>query len=189
MVLLAGEDQLVLPDRDDGGDVADLQIRGDQRVALLDMRLEETLVPPFLVAHARFTCEPDLLQRLAQRLAVIAVGGGVDLALFKDAEEGFRAEERTVMALLVTQGNDIDAAIGEAAVIGNGASGFQPVDHAERTVEPAGMVLALQMRPGKEFRPRRLAPPEDRADPVYARIEPGLAHAAGKPVPRLHVLR
>ena len=37
------------------------------------------------------------------------------------------------------------------------ARGLQPVDHAERAIEPAGMVLALEMRAGQHLRARRPA--------------------------------
>ena len=53
------------------------------------------------------------------------------------------------MPLLVAPGRDVDAEIGGRRVFGKGAGGLEAVDDAERAVEPAGMVLALEMRAGE----------------------------------------
>ena len=53
------------------------------------------------------------------------------------------------MPFLVAPGRDVDAEIGGRRVFGKRAGGLEGVDDAERAVEPAGMVLALQMRAGE----------------------------------------
>ena len=84
------------------------------------------------------------------------------------------------MPLLVAEHHDVDAGI--AARLLDRARGFQRVDAAERAVEPAGMVLAFQMRAGQRLARRvalRLA--QDVADAVDGGLEPGRGALLGEP--------
>src|SRR5215203_1301411 len=188
VVLLARRREAVLPDRDDCRDDANLEVAALERVALLDMRLDITRVAPGLELQARPAGKPGLVERLAQRRAVVAVPRLVDLLLGEQAHERARAEERAEMPLLVAPGRDVDAKIGRRRILGKRAGGLEAVDDAERAVEPAGMVLALEMRAGEHLWPRRPARSEDAADAVDLGVEPGLGESLGEPVPRLDVL-
>src|SRR4051794_372878 len=188
VVLLACRREAVLPDRDDRRDDADLEVAALERVALLDMGLDIAGVSPCLELQARPAGKRGLVERLAQGGAVVAVTRLVDLVLGEQAHERARAEEGAEMPLLVAPGRDVDAEIGGRRVLGKGARGLEAVDDAERAVEPASMVLALEMRAGEHLTPRRAAEAEDAADAVDRGVEPGLGEAVGEPVPRLDVL-
>src|SRR4029453_10634210 len=87
VVLLARRRKAVLPDRDDRRDDADLEARGLERVALLDMGLDVARVAPGLELQAGPAGKARLVERLAQRRAVVAVPRLVDLRLGEQADE------------------------------------------------------------------------------------------------------
>src|SRR4051812_27180055 len=109
------------------------------------MGLEITDVPAAFGADARASCQADAFQGLAHGAIAVAVMRGVDFGFRKRADKGSAAEEGAEMAFLVAPGCDFHRA-GDVWIRVQRAGGFQRVDHAERAIEPAGMVLAFKMR-------------------------------------------
>ena len=58
------------------------------------------------------------------------------------------------MPFLVGPGGDLDAEPGAIRVGGKGAGEFEPVDHAQRAVEPAAIGLGLAVRADQQPPPR-----------------------------------
>ena len=90
------------------------------------------------------------------------------------------------MTFLVAARRDVDAGI--AARLFGRARGLERVDAAERAVEPAGLVLRLEMRAGERLARRPRCHAEHVADAVDRRLEPGLRASLGEPVPRRDIL-
>ena len=111
MVLRALEDDPVLPDRDDARDDAHLEPAALERVALLDMRLEEAPVAARIERLARPAGEPRALERDPERRLVVAVGEPVDLLVGQKAAERAAADEGAVVPLLVGDAHDVDGKI------------------------------------------------------------------------------
>ncbi len=111
VVLLAGEDDAVLPDADDGGDDADLQRVAFEPLALLDMGFEISDVPAAFGRDARPAGKADLAQRFAHGPAAVAVARGVDIGFGEGADIGPAAEETAEMAFLVAPCCDLDRAV------------------------------------------------------------------------------
>ena len=153
------------------------------------MRFAIAPVAVGLHALARPVGEPRALQGVAKRRAVIAVPGLVDILLAQKADEGSAADERAEMALLVAPGRDVDAHVAHIRILTERPRRLEPVDDAERTIEPAGMVLAFDMRAGEKMRTARAAVADHGADAVDARVQPGLFEPVAKPMARLDVLR
>ena len=156
VVLLARHRDAVLPDRHDRGDDADAQLAELERVALLDVRLEERRRSA--PARSRGAAGPH------SRRSACASRSGVPSFLFfalsmsssvSSPVNDLRAEERAEVSLLVAEHHDIDA--GVAARLLDGARGFERVDAAERAVEPARLVLRFQMRARQRLAAGRLA--------------------------------
>ena len=116
------------------------------------------------------------------------VGGRVDLAFLQQSDKRPAAEEAAEMPLLVAEHDDVDAEIGGGGILGDRARRLQRIDAAERTIEPAGMVLAFEMRARQHLLPVRTAPAENVGDAVDLRVKAGFAHPAGKPFARGNVL-
>ena len=93
------------------------------------------------------------------------------------------------MAFLVGPGGDLDAEPGAIRVGGKGAGEFEPVDHAQRAVEPAAIGLGLAVRADQQPALRPGIAADDVADAVDDRLEPGLAEFLGEPMPRLDIDR
>ena len=93
------------------------------------------------------------------------------------------------MALLVAPGRDVDAHVAHIRILAERARRLEPVDDAERAIEPAGMVLAFDMRAGEKMRTACAAVADHGADAVDARVQPGLVEPVAKPMARLDVLR
>ena len=144
MILLAGKCDPVLPDTDDGGDDADAEAAAFERLALLDMGLEISDVPAAFGLRARPAGEADLAQGLAHRAIAVAVACGVDIGLGDRADVGPAAEKTPEMSFLVAPGCDFDGAFGIRIGIDD-AGGFERIDDAERSIEPARIVLAFEM--------------------------------------------
>ena len=100
---------------------------------------------PRSALSARAAGKPDLAQGLAHGAIAVAVARGVDVGFADRADIGAAAEETAEMAFLVAPGRDLDGALDVRIGIEH-AGGFQRIDDAERPVEPAGIVLAFQMR-------------------------------------------
>ena len=75
------------------------------------------------------------------------------------------------MSFLVVPCRDFDGAVKVRIAIED-AGGFEGIDHAERPIEPAGIILALEMRPGQEFRPGFRAGAKHIADAVKGGATP-----------------
>ena len=70
------------------------------------------------------------------------------------------------MAFLVAPGGDLDRAVERRRIGIEHARGLERVDDAERAVEPAGIVLAFEMRARKELWAGLGADADDIADTV-----------------------
>ena len=91
------------------------------------------------------------------------------------------------MAFLVAPRGDLDSAV-DAGIGVEHARGFERIDDAERAVEPAGMVLAFEMRAGQQLRPGLGAGAEHIADAVDRRpSSPASGNLRGQPLQRAHV--
>ena len=101
MVLLAGECDPVLPDADDGGDDADREAAAFEPLALLDMRLEISDVPPGFGLRARPAGKTDIAQGVTHGSAAAAVARGVDIGFGDGADIRPAAEETSEMSFLV----------------------------------------------------------------------------------------
>ena len=186
MILLAGEGDAVLPDADDGGDDADREAAAFERLALLDMRLEISDVPPAFGRGARPAGKPGLAQGVAHGPAAVAVARGVDLRLGDAADIGPAAEEAAEMAFLVAPCRDLDGAVDVRIGIDD-AGGFERIDDAERPIEPARKILAFEMRARQQFRSGFRAGAEHVADAVDLGGEPGLGKPLRQPLQRAHM--
>src|SRR5487761_2646392 len=185
VVLLAAEADPVLPDADDGGDDADLETAAFECPALLDMRLEISDVPPACGRRAR----PAGKTRVAlgsEQGASAAVARGVDVRVGDGADIGSAAEERTEMPFLVAPCRDFNGAIGVRVEVEN-SGGFQRINDTKRPIEPAGIILAFEMRAGQQFRPGFCACAEHIADAVDCGGEVRLGQMLRQPFHRAHV--
>ena len=79
------------------------------------------------------------------------------------------------MAFLIGPGRDIDAAAKRARDL-------QPVDHAQRAIQPAGMRLGLDMAAEQQLRPVAARAADDVADAVdlRRRARPRVSRAASQ---------
>jgi hypothetical protein len=93
------------------------------------------------------------------------------------------------MALFVEPRGDVDTHIREARVRAQDSRRLQRVDDPERAIEPAGVVLAFEMRPGEHPCARRAAVADHVGDAVDPGVEPRRLEPRRKPVARLDVLR
>src|SRR5262249_29384639 len=151
-----------------------LELAGFERAALLDVRLEIADVAARVDLQPRAAGVTGLRQRLAHRRAAHAVARVVDVGFGDLAEKRAAAEEDAEVALLVAERDDIDAGVAGRLVLAQGARGFERVDHAERTVEPAGVILAFDVRAGENLSPGRARKADHIADAIDLGIEAGL---------------
>ena len=186
MVLLADQRDPVVPDADDRLDDADAQSGRVERVALLDMRFEIADIARRIDPLARPSGKTGAFQRLAQRRPVIAAAGLVDLVFGERVGKRAAAEIVAVMAFLVRPGDDLDAA---SRIVGKDARELQPIDDAERAVEPAAIGLGFAVRADQQTPLRTRIAPDHIADAVDHGVEPGLAKLVGQPMPRLDIDR
>ena len=92
------------------------------------------------------------------------------------------------MAFLVGPGDRLDAEPGTRSIRGDGAGQFEPVDDAERAVEPAAMRLRFAVRADQEAPGGARIAADHIADAVDHRIEPGLGEFVGEPLARGDIL-
>ncbi len=144
-------------------------------------RNERALVAAVLEPDARLALEAGRLQRLAQRRSVVAVLARIDVGLAQFADQAATADEVAPVAFLVAIGTDVDRQ--------SRARQRQRRHDTENAIQPAAVVLRLQMAARQDVRPRPAMPPEDIADPVDRRVEARGLQLAHQPVPALHVLR
>ena len=138
---------------------------------------------------ARPAGEPGALERGAQRRAVVAVAGPVDLGLVELAHERAAAGEVAEVPLLVGEAHDVDVAPAKRGVGLERARDLDAVDHAERAIEPAGVVLGFAVRADHQPRPLARSAPDHVADAVDlgapARPRPSAPRSSGaRPCPR-----
>ena len=145
VVLFAREGDAVLPDPDDGRDNSDSEAAAFERLALFDMGFEISDMPPAFATAAGAAGEAGLAQRVTHAVAA-AVACCVDIGFGDAADIGPAAEEVSEMPFLVAPGRNFDRAACIRIAIDD-AGGFERIDHAERSIEPARVVLAFQMRP------------------------------------------
>src|SRR5262249_26991349 len=101
--------------------------------------------------------------------------------------EGMAAEKALVVAFLVRPSGNVDAEPGAARICGKGAGQLEPVDHAERAVEPAAIGLGLTVRSHQQPPPRPRIAADYIADAVDQWVEPGFPQLLGEPMPRLDI--
>ena len=135
VILLADKSDPVLPDADDGGDDADRKAAAFERLALLDMRLQISDVPPAFGLRARPAGKTHLAQRLPHGPAAAAVARGVDVRFGDAADIGPAAEEIAEMAFLVAPCRDFDGAAD--ARVGIDARGRPPAHRRRRAAHRA----------------------------------------------------
>jgi hypothetical protein len=90
------------------------------------------------------------------------------------------------MSFLVAPCRDFDGAVDVRVGIDD-ASGFEGIDDAERPIEPAREILALEMRPGQQFRSGFRSCAEYIADTVDCGGEPCLGKPLRQPLHRAHM--
>ena len=145
VVLFALKRDAVLPDPDDGRDDADAETAAFERLALFDMGFEISDMPPAFATAAGAAGEAGVAQRVTHALAAVAVACRIDIGFGDAADIGTAAEEVPEMPFLVAPGRNFDRAVCRRIAIDD-AGGFERIDHAERSIEPARVVLAFQMR-------------------------------------------
>src|SRR5262249_60730946 len=122
------------------------------------------------------------------RLAAGLVDVPVKLAPPEQAEERVPAEKAAEVPLFVAEHRHVDADLAGRGVRGDGTRGLQRIDAPQGPVEPAGMVLALQMRAGEDLAAGCRALAEDIADAVDRGNEFGLRQSTPEPFPGRDVL-
>src|SRR5262249_29778335 len=157
-----------------------------QPLALLDMGLEIADVPAALCRDARSFGEANTLQRLPHAAIAVAVTRGVDVSFGDGADIGTAAEEGAEMTFLVAPRGDLDGTV-EIRVAIERARGFQRIDHAERPIQPAGIILAFEMRAREQFGAGFRARAEHIADAVDGGGEARLRKARRQPFQRAHM--
>ena len=90
------------------------------------------------------------------------------------------------MPFLVAPCRDFDGAVGVRVGIDN-SGGFEGIDDAKRPIEPAGEILAFEMRSGQQFRPGFCTRAEHIADAVDRGGEPRLGKPLRQPLQRAHM--
>src|SRR3954467_2250111 len=129
------------------------------------MRLQISDMPSCFSRYARPTGKPHIAQGLTHGPAASAVARGVDVRLSHVTHIGSAAEEMTEMSFLIAPRRDFDGApLGRIGI--DDAGGLEGIDHAKRPIEPARVILALEMRPGQPLWPGLCADAEDVADAV-----------------------
>src|ERR1700681_2340274 len=88
VILLAAKADLILPDADDRGDDANLEVAAFEHLALLDMRLEISDMPPALSRFSRPAGKTHLAQGVPHGLAAAAVACGIDVIIGYSADVG-----------------------------------------------------------------------------------------------------
>src|ERR1043166_5847557 len=178
----SGDADAVLPDRDDRGDHADAQAGRLERVALLDVRLEVTGVARRIDLQPRSARVAGVRQRVAQGRAFGAVARLVDVLFAEHADERTAAHEVAEVALFVGEGDHVDAQPGGGFVLSERARRLERVDHAERAVEPAGMVLRLDVRASEHLAASRAREADHVGNAVDHRLESRALHAFDEPL-------
>ncbi len=151
--------------------------------------LEVAAVAVVLEHRPRRVREARRLQRVAHRGTILAVARGIDLGLLDQPGEAARADHATPVAFLVGPRDHVDGEMRGRRVLGQGTGDLEPVDHAHHAVEPAAAGLGIRVRADQHARARLRAAADHVADAVDLRLQPGLLHAVGQPVPALDVLR
>ncbi len=90
------------------------------------------------------------------------------------------------MAFLVAPCCDFDGAFGVRIGVDD-AGGFQRIDDAERAIEPAGVILAFEMRARQQFRPGFRARGEQIADAVDLTGKSSVGKLLRQPFQRTHM--
>ena len=154
-----------------------------ERLALFDMGFEISDMPPAFAPRTGAAGEISLAQRVTHALAAVAVGCRVDIGFGDAADIGAAAEEVSEMPFLVAPGRNFDRAVYVRIGIDD-AGGLERIDHAERSIEPARVVLAFQMRSRQQLRSGLRAGAEDVADAVDLAREAGLGKPLHQPLQR-----
>ena len=117
------------------------------------------------------------------------VSRAIDFLFGEIADERPAAEKISKMPLLIGPGGDFDREIRTTGILVESACNFEPIDDAERAIEPARMVLRLRMRADQQPRTWFSRPGENIADAVDRRVKTGRRQLLDEPGSRRHVLR
>src|SRR5579872_816350 len=108
---------------------------------------------------ARTVGKPGSVNRLAQGPSIGPVACRVDLLFGDIADKRTAAEEMAEMTFFVAPANDFHGAL-DARIVIDHPRRFERVNNAKGAVEPAGEVLALQMRAARSFGPASVLTPK-----------------------------
>src|SRR5439155_4163845 len=133
------------PDTNDGGDDADLETTAFERIALLDMRLEISDMPPAFSFRPGPAAKAHVAQGLPHGSAAVTVACGVDVRLGHAADVRPAAKETAEMSFLVAPCRNFDGAVCVRIRIDD-AGGFERIHDAKRPIEPAREILTFEMR-------------------------------------------
>src|ERR1700722_5245063 len=150
------------------------------------MRFEIADVATRVELEARAARIARLLQCITHRMAVCAVARIVDLGFTNIADERPTAEIAAEMALLIAKCNDVNTDTVHRRILAQRACGFEGVDYPQRAVEPARLVLTLDVRTRENYAARAVSP-EHIGDAVDLRIESSFGHPLHQPLPRDHI--
>ena len=165
VVLFARERDAVLPDSDNGRHDADLEATAFQRFSLFDMGFQISDVPSAVEQRAGAAGQAGIAQRLTHGPVMVAVARRVDLVFGDAADIGAAAKEASEMSFLVAPRCNLDCTLDIRIAIDD-ARGLEGIDDAERSIEPARVILAFQMRPRQQSAPGPGAGADNVADAV-----------------------
>ena len=121
--------------------------------ALFDVRFEEAGIAVGIQAQSRRARKAGLAHGVGQRGAATVGRAVLDLAR-QCADERAAAEAPDEARLLVLERHGVDRQGARRSVGGQRAHDFEPVDHAERAVEPASGRLRVGVRADQQGRAR-----------------------------------
>src|SRR5262249_53488529 len=104
------------------------------------------------------------------------------------ADERAAAEITAEVSLLVAEGHHVHAKVARRRIIAQRARRFERQDHAERAVEPAGLVLAFDGRAGAHLASRHASFAKYVADAVDAGVDTGFSHLRNQPLSGCHII-
>src|SRR5450759_5907467 len=113
------------------------------------MRLQISDMPPGFGRDAGAAGKTHIAQGLAHGPAAGAVARGIDVRVGYTANIGSAAQEMAEMSFLVAPCCDFDGALDARLGIDH-AGGFEGVDDAERSIEPAGEILTFEVGSGQQ---------------------------------------
>jgi hypothetical protein len=188
VILLPAECEADAAQSNDARDDADLAPAILEIRALLDVRFDKTGIAAGHKPLARHVGQPRFAQRLGECHTAM-----VDRPLLhlrrQRAGQGTAAEAAHETRLLVLERHRIHREVTRGAIRGERANHLQPIDHAERAIEPAPGGLRVGVRANQQRLAGIAGAPDHVANAIDRRVEPRLFITLFEPAARLHVLR